>query len=217
MTVYSLYIFDRHCACIYYQDWHRAQRPRPATEGNILHGVSRAVAPQSSKGPVQPEFTSPRNTLTISTGGIVVAVGEASPNQTPPPVPAKTAASPNPVLPMAKLSFDEEAKLVYGVIFSLRNMVHKLSGRDEAFVNYKTSAYKLHLFETLTGYKFVLFTDPGADSMRYMLRQIYMGPFLEYVVRNPLVEMDSKERGIDSDHFRQATDRLVRSQSVFNK
>jgi len=27
------------------------------------------------------------------------------------------------------LAFDEEAKLVYGIVFSLRNMVNKLAGR----------------------------------------------------------------------------------------
>lgn len=62
-----------------------------------------------------------------------------------------------------------------------------------------------------------MLTDPQAESMRYSLRQIYNGPFLEYVVRNPLVEMDSKEKGIDNDHFRQATDRLVRNLNVFAK
>jgi len=34
-----------------------------------------------------------------------------------------------PPPPMSALPFDEEAKLVYGVILSLRNMVKKLSGR----------------------------------------------------------------------------------------
>jgi hypothetical protein len=36
----------------------------------------------------------------------------------------QTQASKNPGLP-----FDEEAKLVYGVVFSLRNMVQKLAGK----------------------------------------------------------------------------------------
>ncbi|KAG9057619.1 TRAPP subunit bet5 [Serendipita sp. 407] len=128
MTIYSLYIFDRHCQCVYYHDWHRAHRPKPAVAGNILPGVSRAVSPQQATGPTQTDFTSPRNTLNYSSG-IVVAVGEASPNQTPPPVPSKATLSPNPAPPMSKLPFDEEAKLVYGVIFSLRGMVQKLSGR----------------------------------------------------------------------------------------
>jgi hypothetical protein len=65
-----------------------------------------------------------RNTLTYSSG-VVVAVGE--PSSTPPPIPAKT--PPVVTAPMSKLSFDEEAKLVYGVIFSLKGMVQKLSGR----------------------------------------------------------------------------------------
>jgi hypothetical protein len=62
-----------------------------------------------------------------------------------------------------------------------------------------------------------MLTDPGADSMRSILRQIYTGPFLEYVVRNPLIVMDSRERGVDNELFRLATDRLVRSLTIFAK
>ncbi|KAK0454681.1 Longin-like domain-containing protein [Armillaria borealis] len=170
MTIHSLYIYDRHCACVYYQDWHRTRRPKLAVEGGIMPAtpVSSASAAMIS-GPI------------TSTG----------------------------------LSFDEEAKLVYGVILSLRNMVKKLSGRDEQFVNYRTSAYKLHLFETISGYKFVMLSDPNADSLRFVLRQIYVGPFLQYVTRNPLVSMDSKECGIDNEYFRSSVDRLVRGLSIF--
>ena len=87
--------------------------------------------------------------------------------------------------------------------------------RDEQFTNYRTSTYKLHLYETLSGYKFVMLSDPNADSLRFILRQIYAGPFLEYVVRNPLMDMDSKEHGIDNDYFRMSVDRMVRGLSVF--
>lgn len=87
--------------------------------------------------------------------------------------------------------------------------------RDELFTSYRTSTYRLHLYETLSGYKFILFTDPSTDSMKFVLRQIYSGPFVEYVARNPLVDMDSKEHGIDNEHFRNATDRLIRTLSVF--
>ena len=60
-----------------------------------------------------------------------------------------------------------------------------------------------------------MLSDAGADSLGFALRSIYTGPFLEYVVRNPLTPMDSKEQGIDNEHFRRATDRLVRSLTVF--
>jgi hypothetical protein len=92
---------------------------------------------------------------------------------------------------------------------------HSLLRSDEHFVGYKTSTYKLHLFETATGYKFVMFSDPNTDSLRFVLRQLYSGPFLEYVVRNPLMTMDSRERGIDNEYFRASVDRLVRGLSVF--
>lgn len=82
-------------------------------------------------------------------------------------------------------------------------------------MNYQTNAYKLHLFETPSGYKFIMFSDPKVDSLRLVLRQIYAGPFLEYVVRNPLVKMDSREYGIDNEYFRSSVDRFVRGLSVF--
>lgn len=87
--------------------------------------------------------------------------------------------------------------------------------RDESFVSYRTSTYKLHLFETVSGYRFVMLSDPNADSLRFIMRSIYTGPFLEYVVRNPLVPMDSRERGIDNEYFRASIDRLVRGLSIF--
>jgi trafficking protein particle complex subunit 1 len=89
------------------------------------------------------------------------------------------------------------------------------SRRDESFVSYRTSTYRLHLFETVTGYRFVMLSDPNADSLSFVMRSIYTGPFLEYVVRNPLVPMDSRERGVDNEYFRASIDRLVRSLSVF--
>jgi len=210
MTIYSLYIYDRHCTCVYYQDWHRTKQPRVAAVGGILPAVAQQIYPQKQQDPSNTNpsstFSSPRNTLG-SAGGVVIAVND----EQPPP----TTGTPQPTQPQSGLAFDEEAKLVYGVVLSLRNMVKKLSGRDEQFVNYRTSTYKLHLFETMSGYKFIMLSDPNTDSLRFVLRQIYSGPFLEYVVRNPLVTMDSKEHGIDNEYFRTSTDRMVRGLSVF--
>ncbi|KAF9566724.1 TRAPP complex subunit bet5 [Agrocybe pediades] len=217
MTIHSLYIYDRHCICVYYQDWHRSKRPKPAVEGGILPAVSQAVyynattSTENNAGSTS-GFSSPRNTLSTSTG-IVVAMNEGSSQLPTTPqlqTPTGAAATTSTGLP-----FDEEAKLVYGVVISLRNMIKKLSTRDEQFTNYRTSAYKLHLFETVSGYKFVMLSDPKTDSLRFVLRQIYVGPFLEYVVRNPLVKMDSREQGIDNEYFRASVDRLIRGLSVF--
>ena len=65
-----------------------------------------------------------RNILSPSSG-IVVAVNEdgarTTANNTPQPPGTRSTSS--------GLPFDEEAKLVYGVVLSLRNMIKKLSGR----------------------------------------------------------------------------------------
>ena len=74
-----------------------------------------------------------------------------------------------------------------------------LMNRDEAFTSYRTPQYRLHLYETLTGYRFVLLSDPAVDSLRFVLKQIYTGPFVDYVVRNPLVTPDSRTEGVDND------------------
>ncbi|KIL00694.1 hypothetical protein PAXRUDRAFT_129202 [Paxillus rubicundulus Ve08.2h10] len=195
MTIYSFYIYDRHCACVYYQDWHRTKRPRPAVEGGILNAVSRAVAPQAAD-------TSAAN---LSTSSTTAEDSSSIFTQAALDTPRSNA-----------LTFDEEAKLVYGVILSLRNMIKKLSGRDEQFTSYRTSAYKLHFYGTISGYKFVMLSDPSTDGLRFVLRQIYNGPFVDYVVRNPLVPMDSREQGVDNDYFRASVDRLVRGLVVFD-
>jgi hypothetical protein len=103
--------------------------------------------------------------------------------------------------------------------------------RDEAFTSFKTPSYKLHYFETLTGYRFILLSDPSSDSLRFVLRQLYTGPFVEHVVRNPLIQMDDRTRGVDSDlvsppqlvqgiklteQFRAAVDRHVKGLSMFS-
>ncbi|KAL5485427.1 BET5 [Sanghuangporus weigelae] len=221
MTVFSLYVYDRHCTCVYYHDWHRTKRPKPASKDGLLPAVSRAVSHQGSSAdgiaPPMSSFSSPRNTL-ISSSGVVVAVNEEPELPTKPPPSSSGVQTQQPSSTGGALAFDEEAKLVYGVILSLRSTIKKLSKRDENFTAYRTSTYKLHLYETPSQYKFVLLTDPKIDgpAVRFALRQVYAGPFLEYVVRNPLVQMDSQERGIDNEYFRASVDRLMRGQAFFN-
>lgn len=49
-----------------------------------------------------------------------------------------------------------------------------------------------------------MLSDPLADSLRGVLRQIYAGPFVQCVIRNPLVEWENGEvegerSGVDND------------------
>ncbi|KAI9776957.1 MAG: TRAPP subunit bet5 [Candelina submexicana] len=78
------------------------------------------------------------------------------------------------------LSAADDAKLVFGTIFSLRNMVRKLGGDDDNFISFRTGLYKLHYYETPTNIKFVMLTDTKTNNLRIVLHQIYVNLFVEF-------------------------------------
>lgn len=100
------------------------------------------------------------------------------------------------------LSNEDDAKLIFGSIFSLRRMVRQLGGEDDrcalcfrfpvycthnlSFLSYRTGEYKLHYFETPTNLKFVMLTDTRIGNMRTVLYQIWANLYVEYVVKNPI-------------------------------
>ncbi|KAI9859361.1 MAG: TRAPP subunit bet5 [Trichoglossum hirsutum] len=80
----------------------------------------------------------------------------------------------------ARLSAEDDAKLIFGTVFSLRNMVRKLGGPDDHFVSYRTGQYKLHYYETPTNLKFVMLTDIKTNNLRMVLHQIYVSLYVEF-------------------------------------
>ncbi|KAI9632461.1 Sybindin-like protein [Dioszegia hungarica] len=202
--IYSLYIFDRHCDCVYYQDWNRTSPVRPPPPSNFKAGIHRLPPPPDPTGAIRESiFSNQRSSIQSGAVDGQDGRGQAGPV-------GRTGKG------IGGLPFDEEAKLVYGVVLSLRNMAKKLSGREDLFTSYRTPTYKFHLFETPTNYRFVLLSDPSGDSLSFVLRKLYTGAFMEYVVRNPLIDMNSRDIGIDSDAFRSAVDRQMRGLSMFN-
>ncbi|KAL4805986.1 Longin-like domain-containing protein [Aspergillus unguis] len=107
-------------------------------------------------------------------------------------------------------SQDDDAKLIFGTVFSLRNMVRKLGGEDDNFVTYRTSQYKLHYYETPTNIKFVMLTDVKSPNMRVALQQIYINLYVEYVVKNPLSPTEHPGGvGVNNELFEQALETFV--------
>ncbi|ODQ65572.1 snare-like protein [Nadsonia fulvescens var. elongata DSM 6958] len=160
MTIYNLYIFDRHCSCIFHRQWH----------GDL------------------PEVTASSTT-------------------------AATRLS-----PLATNSHEDNVKLVFGSVFSLRNMTQKLTldGQTNAFVSFQTSKYKLHYYEPLSGIKMVMLTDPQCTNLKQVLQQIYAGLYVEFVVKNPLSPLEYLEgEQIDNEFFVAGLDLFVRGLPVF--
>ncbi|KAK2735253.1 TRAPP subunit bet5 [Onygenales sp. PD_40] len=108
------------------------------------------------------------------------------------------------------LSAEDDAKLVFGTVFSLRNMVRKLGGDDDNFLCYRTSQYKLHYYETPTNIKFVMLTDTKSSSMRLALQQIYVNLYVEYVVKNPLSPAEHPGGvGVNNELFEESLEQFV--------
>ncbi|KAI9741939.1 MAG: TRAPP subunit bet5 [Cirrosporium novae-zelandiae] len=108
------------------------------------------------------------------------------------------------------LSAEDDAKLVFGVVFSLRNMVRKMGGDDDNFLSYRTSQYRMHYYETATNIKFVMITDTRSNSMRMALHQIYVNLYVEFVVKNPLSPAEHPGGiGVDNELFEEGLDQFV--------
>ncbi|ORY69937.1 Longin-like domain-containing protein [Pseudomassariella vexata] len=191
VQVYSFYIFDRHTECIYSKLW--ISPPRPPS----LTGRSAADLPPSSTS--TGGLTSPPGPHDPRRGGGVVAATNENVARAEQQQARRTRRA------------GDDAKLIFGTVFSLRNMTRKLGGDDDAFISFRTGQYKMHYYETLTNLRFAMLTEPGAPSMRNVLHQIYINLWVEYVVKNPLSPVEHKGgEGVRNEMFELGLDRFIR-------
>ncbi|KAJ0114017.1 hypothetical protein N8I77_007164 [Diaporthe amygdali] len=183
MTVYSFYIFDRHTECVFTKNW--------------LPPSQQASLPASSPAAATPATTAPDTRPSTAVNG--------------PPTATPSAAAAAAAAKTKSTRAQNDAKLIFGTVFSLRNMVRKLGGDDDAFISYRTGQYRMHYYETPTNLRFVLLTDTATMSMRNVLHQIYINLWVEYVVKNPLSPVEHKGgAGITNELFEMGLDQFIR-------
>eukprot|EP01038_Epipyxis_sp_PR26KG_P004339 gene4339-6142_t len=91
--------------------------------------------------------------------------------------------------PLNTLSDDpeEERKLMFGMLFSLKDLASKLSpSTNENLHVIKTNSFTLHHFQSLSGIMFVINTDSDVPDMYNHLQHIYSTAYIDCIARNPL-------------------------------
>ncbi|KAF2841628.1 trafficking protein particle complex 1 [Patellaria atrata CBS 101060] len=107
-------------------------------------------------------------------------------------------------------SKEDDAKLIFGTVFSLRNMVRRLGGDEDHFISYRTGEYKLHYYETPTRMKFVMLTDTKTNNLRVVLHQIWANLYVEFVVKNPLSPVEHPGGiGVANELFEMGLDSFI--------
>ncbi|GAB4821347.1 hypothetical protein N2152v2_008393 [Parachlorella kessleri] len=96
---------------------------------------------------------------------------------------------------------EEDFKLMFGLFWSMKTFASAMDPKNMSkqpvgapmrigdacgFQSFKTSNYKLHFFESPSGVKFVLTTDPSVGTLTEQLQYIYSTLYLDYVMKNPL-------------------------------
>lgn len=87
----------------------------------------------------------------------------------------------------------ENQKLLSGLLFSVKTFCLKLSPISKnpptpsipLFTSFTTPFYKLHYFESATGYKFVMTTAPSVTDVKDFLKSFYTELFVPFILRSP--------------------------------
>ncbi|AQZ15655.1 BET5 (YML077W) [Zygosaccharomyces parabailii] len=127
MAIYSFWIFDKHCNCIFDREW--------------------TLLSNSSSGTIN----SKQN--------------------------------------------EETAKLLYGMIYSLRSVTQKLSkeGTNNEVRSISIGKFRIHTYCTASGLWFVLLSDYKQASYSHVLQYIHSHIYVKYVTRNLLSPYDFAE------------------------
>ncbi|KAL6452767.1 BET5 Trafficking protein particle complex subunit BET5 [Candida maltosa Xu316] len=113
------------------------------------------------------------------------------------------------------------SKLLFGILYSLKTISNKLV--DESSINqlksFNLGQFKIHFYESLSNFKFILITNVEVEELSSVLFQLYSEYFIKYVVENGLSPVEFSETGeyskINNGRFIEETDKYLQSLSIF--
>merc|ERR1711907_53214 len=81
----------------------------------------------------------------------------------------------------------QEEKLMYGLIYMLKQFCQRISPKQpcDGFNSFCTADYRLHFFESGSGIKMVMRTDPNVPHVKDDLLTIYSKLYVDLVAKNP--------------------------------
>lgn len=114
----------------------------------------------------------------------------------------------------------DSSKLLFGLLYSLKNISSKLnmSSADSAnfLRSFSTANFRIHYYESLTNLKFILISDTDTDTLQTVLHELYANYYLNTVSMNFLSPVDFKEgERISNSSFITETDTYLRSLPLF--
>ena len=81
-----------------------------------------------------------------------------------------------------------EFRLVGGLIYTMQQFMANVSQQGTgSMLSIRTSGYKLHYRETITGYRLAITTDPDfpAAAAQEIIDSLFLNVFVEWVVKDP--------------------------------
>lgn len=113
----------------------------------------------------------------------------------------------------AALKEDERAKLVYGMLFSLKQLIPTLSPgevKEDGIRSLSTETITLHALESSTGMRFALCTSHAnrkkQAEIRLLLERMYSELYVDFVLQDPSYTPGSV---IKNSSFSSALDKLL--------
>lgn len=163
MTIHALYIFDRHCSCIYSREYNH----KTPSQGTVN-----------------------------------------------------------------KNNDSDMAKLLFGIVYSLKNVSAKLGAGQENGNNpgdegslfpsslntlrsFGTGQYRVHFYESLSNFKFALVSDLSVDNLQPQLWELYSNVFVRHVLQNPLIPVEFGDSKLNNADFITLSDTYLSGLPVF--